>query len=85
LLFTNLVNENHIDWDEHLYTIMYAYWTSFKVTIGHTPFQLVYGLFLLKLTKYRLPTSNSHPDQHFSPTCILTSCMVELEHLDETQ
>jgi hypothetical protein len=25
LLLTNLVNENHIDWDEHLHTIMYAY------------------------------------------------------------
>jgi hypothetical protein len=28
--------------------------------------------------------SNSHPNQKFSPTYILTSHMVELEHLDET-
>lgn len=79
----NLVNENYIDWDEHLNTIMYGYWTSFKVTIGHTPFQLVYGLFLLKLTKYMLPTINSHPNWDFFPTHIFTSQMVKLEHLDE--
>jgi hypothetical protein len=35
-------------------------------------------------TKYMLPINNSHPDQDFSHTDILTSCMVELEHTDET-
>jgi plasmid rolling circle replication initiator protein Rep len=40
-LFIKLVNENHIDWDEHLHTILYAYHTTFKVTIEHTSFQFV--------------------------------------------
>jgi len=36
------------------------------------------------LIEYLLPMNNSHPNQKFSPTCILTNHMVELEHLDET-
>jgi hypothetical protein len=38
LLFTKLVDENHVDWDEHLHIVLYVYCTSFKVTTGHTPF-----------------------------------------------
>jgi len=33
--------------------------------------------------EYILPISNSHSNQDFSPTHILISHMVELEHLDE--
>ncbi len=36
LLLIKLVNENRIDWDEHLHTILYAYRITFKVTIMHT-------------------------------------------------
>jgi hypothetical protein len=36
LLFTKLVNENHMDWDEHLHMVLYAYQMTFKVTTGHT-------------------------------------------------
>jgi len=49
-LLTKLLNENHIDWDEHLHTILYAYGTTFRITTKHTPFQLVYGLYLLMPT-----------------------------------
>ncbi len=62
LLLTKLVNENCTDQDEHLHTILYAYYTTFKVTIGHTPFQLVYGLYPMMPMENLLPTSNSHPD-----------------------
>jgi hypothetical protein len=34
-----------------LHTIMYAYWTAFKVTNGHTLYELVYGLHPLMWTK----------------------------------
>ncbi len=43
-LLTKLVNENINDWDEQLSTILFSYPTTYKVGIGHTPFQLVYGL-----------------------------------------
>jgi len=63
---------------------MYAYCTTFKVTTRYTPFQLIYGLYPLMPMEYLIPTSNSHFNQKKIPTRILTSRMVELEHLDET-
>jgi len=46
----------HIDWNEHLRVMMFAYHTTYKVNNGHTPFQLVYALYPLMLTKYLIPT-----------------------------
>jgi hypothetical protein len=54
LLFTKLVNENRMDWDEHLHMVLYAYQMTFKVTISHTWFQHVYGLCPLMSTKYMM-------------------------------
>ncbi len=42
-LLTKLVSENRIDWDEHLFTMLFSYRITYKVTIGYTPYQLVYG------------------------------------------
>jgi hypothetical protein len=39
-----LVSENKIDWDEHLPTILFLDKTSYKIIVGYTPYQLVYGL-----------------------------------------
>jgi hypothetical protein len=39
-----LVSENITDWDEHLSTVLFSYIIVYKVTIGYTPYQLVYGL-----------------------------------------
>ncbi len=43
-LLTKLVNENKTYWDEHLSTMLFSYRTAYKVIIGYTPYQLVYGL-----------------------------------------
>jgi hypothetical protein len=83
LFFIKLVNENHMDWDEHLHMVLYAYRTTFKVTTGHTWFQHVYGLCPLMPTTYMLLMNNSNLNHNFSPTHILTGHMVKLEHLDE--
>jgi hypothetical protein len=52
---TKLVCENRINWDEHLSTILFAYKNVYKVTIGYTPYQLVYGLRPLMPTEYIVP------------------------------
>jgi hypothetical protein len=82
-MFTKLVNENYIDWDEHKHTILYAYYITFKVTIKHNLFQLIYGLYPLMPLEYMLFLSNSYLDKNFSPTHVLISRMAKLEHLDE--
>jgi hypothetical protein len=54
ILLTKLVNEKRSDWDNHLHTILYAYRTTFKVTIEHTSYELVYGLHPLMSMGYLL-------------------------------
>ncbi len=42
ILLTKLINENKMDWDEHLPTILFSYKTSDKVGTRYTSYQLVY-------------------------------------------
>jgi len=49
---TKLVNENKTDWDEHLFTMLFSYIIANKVTMGYTPYQLVYGFHPLMPTEY---------------------------------
>ncbi len=58
ILSSKLVSENRIDWDEHLSTMLFAYKTSYKIAIGYTPYQLVYGLHPLMPTKYIIPIAS---------------------------
>jgi hypothetical protein len=43
-LLTKLVSENRTICDEHLFTMLFSYRIAYKITIGYTPYQLVYGL-----------------------------------------
>jgi hypothetical protein len=72
ILLTKLVNEKQLDWDEHMNIIMYAYWTTFKVTTRHTPYELVYGLHPLMPTKYVLP-ANPQTSKDFSLVQVLAT------------
>jgi hypothetical protein len=51
-LLTKLISENKIDWDEHLYIMLFSYKIAYKIVIRYTPYQLVYGLHSLMPTKY---------------------------------
>jgi hypothetical protein len=57
-LLTKLVNEKITNWDEHLSTVLFSYKTIYKVAIGYTPYQLVYGLHHLMPIEYVLPVIN---------------------------
>ncbi len=83
-LLTKLINENWNDWDEHLSTLLFSYWTTYKVGTSHTPFQLVYGLHPILPTKYLLAF---RPNENVNPThvWILTNHMLELEKLLEKE
>jgi transposase InsO family protein len=37
-LLTKLVNENRINWDEHLSTMLFSYKTTQKIAIRYTPY-----------------------------------------------
>ncbi len=82
-LLTKLVNENKMDWDEHLPIILFFYRITFKVAIGYTPYQLVYGLHLLIPVEYiPLVIGNDHIKGNL--VRVLTSRVLELEKLEKT-
>jgi hypothetical protein len=77
---TNLVSENRTNWDEHLFTILFSYKTTYKVATWYTPYQLVYGLHPLMPTKYIvLVVSGNERDN--TPMRVLTNKIIELEKL----
>jgi hypothetical protein len=82
LLLIKLVNDKRINWDEHLYTILYVYMTTFKVITSHT--LLVYGLHPMMHTKYLLGTTNSQTSKDFAPIKVLINRLSKLERLDES-
>jgi hypothetical protein len=43
-MLIKLVSGNKTNWDEHLFTMLFSYITTYKVAIGYTPYQLMYGL-----------------------------------------
>jgi hypothetical protein len=65
-----------------VFTILFSYWTTNKVRIGHTPFQLVYGLHLLLPIKYLLPfkLGDNKDPQHVE---VWTDWLFELNKLQE--
>ncbi len=79
---TKLVNENRTDWDEHLSIVLFSYITAYKVAIGYTPYQLVYGLHPLMPTKYIVPIVGGN-ERDSIPMRVLTSRITELEKLQK--
>ena len=55
-MLQKLVNDNRTDWDIQLYTVLFSYRTAYKVAMGHSPFELIYGLLPLMPTEYIVPT-----------------------------
>ena len=84
-MLQKLINENRTDWDSQLHTVLFAYQTTYKVVIGHTPFQLVYGLTPLMPTEYIIPTQRSTGTTDFTPKRVLAARVSDLEKLDKTR
>ena len=82
-LLAKLVNDQRLDWDEHLPTVLWAYRTAFKVTTLHTPFQLVYGLQPLMPTEYILPTYVSSSHKAYSTGAVNIACLADIHRQQE--
>ena len=50
-ILTKICEVKRTDWESKLYASMWAYRTTEKTTIEHTPFQLVYGLEAVELAE----------------------------------
>ncbi len=65
--------------------MLFSYIMAYKVAIGYTPYQLVYGLHPLMPTKYIVPiVSGNEKDNTFSVK-VLTNKIIELETLQEIE
>ena len=65
-MLQKLVNDNHTDWNIQLYTMLFSYWTTYKVATGYSPFELVYGFLPLMPTKYIVLTQRTTTDLDFT-------------------
>jgi hypothetical protein len=62
--------------------MLFSYKIVYKVVIGYTPYQLMYGLHPLMPTKYIVVVASGNERDNTSMT-ILTSKIIELEKLQE--
>jgi hypothetical protein len=75
---TKLVNENRIDQDEHLSTMLLV--NSYKIATRYTPYQLVYGLHPLMPIKYIVLVVGGNERDNILMK-ILSSIILKLEKL----
>ncbi|MCO5614955.1 hypothetical protein L7F22_069241 [Adiantum nelumboides] len=55
-ILKKIVQENHKDWDLKLDSAIWSFKTTFKVTIGITPFKLMYGLEAIVPMEFVVPS-----------------------------
>ncbi len=79
-LLTKLVNENRTNWDERLSTMLFSYIITYKVTIGYTPYQLMYGLHPSMPIKYIVLITGGNEKNNTSVK-VLTNQIIELKKL----
>ncbi len=78
------MNENNTHWDEHLLTHDFVC-LSHNIQGNHQTHTISTRLWPLPFDANRIHVAHEQftSQPKFSPSCILTSCMVKLEHLDE--
>ena len=58
-ILIKIVNGNRIDWDTKLHNALWAYQTSYKTSIQHTPFRLAFGLEFIMPIEFHKPADSS--------------------------
>ena len=53
---TKVWNADRSDWDVHIPSILWAYWTTYKKLTGRTPFWMVYGKEAIMPIEYIFPS-----------------------------
>jgi hypothetical protein len=62
--------------------VLFSYKIAYKITIGYTPYQLLYGLHPLMPTKYIRPIVGGNEKDNISVR-VLTNRIIKLEKLQE--
>ena len=80
-ILTKQVHARPQDWDKHLHAAMWAYRTSFKTTLGFTPFHLVYGQEALLPIELEITSLRVLSSQEGSQAEKVNQRIVDLERL----
>jgi hypothetical protein len=81
-MLTKLVNENIIDWDEHLSMMLFSYETAYKVATWYTPYKFMCGLHPLMPIEYIVLIASGN-ERDSTSVKVLTSRITKLEKLQE--
>ncbi|MCO5572142.1 hypothetical protein L7F22_025893 [Adiantum nelumboides] len=81
-IITKQANNRPKDWDRHLNAALWAYRTSFKTTLGYTPYQLVFGKKVILPIEVQLASLRVLASGRDRPSVQLRSTILELERLE---
>jgi hypothetical protein len=73
-----------MDWDEHLSIMLFSYRTAYKIAIGYTPYQLMYGLHPLMPIEYIVLIVGGD-ERNNTLVRVLTNRIIELKKLHEAR
>lgn len=71
------------DWEEHLPAALWAYRTAYKVTTGHTPFQLMFGQEAVVPAEFLVPSLRIALENKLGDADSLAERLSNLTKLDE--
>ena len=55
-ILTKIVGQSRTDWEQKLSLALWAYRIAYKIAVGATPFELVYGLNAILPIEFLVPT-----------------------------
>ena len=80
-IISKQVGEKPKSWDQHLGAVLWAYKTSFKTSLGFTPFHLVYGQEALLLIEVKLASLRFLERESLKPKEKIRQRILDLERL----
>ena len=79
---TKVVDGNRSQWAKKLPSVLWAYRTAYKTTVGSTPFELVYGLNAILPIEFFMPTLRVAAELEWNGH-VMSNRFSELQQLDE--
>ena len=83
-VLTKIVSRSKIDWELKLHSTLWAYRVAYKMAIGMTPFNMVYGLDAILPMEFLVSTLRVTKELEWIGHK-LSDRLEELERLDETR
>jgi hypothetical protein len=82
-ILTKTISGSATDWDDKLWSALWAYRTAYKVTTQFTPFQLVYGQEAILPIEFEIPSLRVAIENRLGDEDSLKARLYALEALDE--